>query len=209
MRQTIIVAAAALLALPLAAQQRDSVKPPCPAGQTCPAPGPHGQMGHAMGAGMGMAQSQGMMGGGMGQMMMDEMMGPMMRGMAFAPGNLLDHKDQLGLTAQQVTRLTQIRDAAKTAHDAAHHEAMSHMEELGKALAATAPDSAAVRAHFMGHHDAMGRAHMVMLRASIQAKAVLTPEQRGRVDGWTDARQMHRGMGPGGPPRQGDMPRRP
>lgn len=172
-------------AMPLAAQQRDSVR----------------AMGHVHGAGMGQGQGHGRQTMGGGMMMMEEMMGPMHRGMAFAPARLLEHQEQLVLTPQQVTRLTQLRDAAKSAHDAAHHEAMQHMQELAKVQAAAAPDTAALRAHFMGHHDAMGRAHWTMLRASSQAKAVLTDGQRGRVEGWADAMQMHR--------EHGAMPRRP
>ena len=129
--------------------------------------------------------------------MMQEMMGPMHRSMAFNPAGLLERAEVLGLTQQQSTRLTQIRDAVKAAHDAAHNDAMQHGTALGKALAAPAPDTAQVRAHFAGHHDAMGRAHLVMLQASIQAKAVLTEAQRARVEGWADAMEMHQRMGQG------------
>ena len=128
--------------------------------------------------------------------MMQEMMGPMHRSMAFNPAGLLERAEVLGLTQQQSARLTQIRDAAKTAHDAAHNDAMQHGTALGKALATS--DTAQVRAHFAGHHDAMGRAHLLMLQASIQAKAVLTDAQRARVEGWADAMEMHGRMGPGG-----------
>ena len=51
--------------------------------------------------------------------MMREMMAPIMRIVAFTPDHLLDHKDSLQLTADQVAKLTSIRDAAKAAHDAA------------------------------------------------------------------------------------------
>ena len=184
MRIAITVPLCVLFAVqPLTAQQRDSA--PRPGGP----PYARGQM--MMGPGPGM----------MGMMpIMAEMMGPMHRGMAFGPNHLLEHGDVLGLTAQQTTRLTQIRDAAKTAHDAAHAEAMQHMQQLGTTLAAAAPDTAAARAHFTGHHDAMGRAHWIMLRAAMQAKGVLTETQRARVDGWADAMGMHQRQGmPMGP----------
>jgi len=124
--------------------------------------------------------------------MMDEMMAPMMRGMAFAPAHLLERKAALDLTAQQVTRLTAIGDAAKTAHDAAMNEAKTHMQELAQAMKAAAPDSNALKTHFQAAHAAMGRAHWTMLAAAAQARAVLTEGQRGRVDGWVDVMQMHR-----------------
>lgn len=192
MRIAIALPLCALLSVqPLLAQQRDTA--PRPAGP--PAAPPH----HPMMMGQGPGPGPGM---GMGMMpMMAQMMGPMHRGMAFGPNHLLEHGDVLGLTAQQASRITQIRDAAKAAHDAAHAEAMQHMQQLGTALAAAAPDTAAARAHFTGHHEAMGRAHWIMLRAAMQAKGVLTEAQRARVDGWADAMQMHQGQGM--PMRQG------
>lgn len=123
--------------------------------------------------------------------MMEEMMGPMMRGMAFAPAHLLDRKSALDLTAQQITRLTAIGDAAKTAHDAAMNEAKTHMQELAQAMKAAAPDTNALKTHFQAAHAAMGRAHWTMLAASAQARAVLTDLQRGRVEGWMDAMEHH------------------
>jgi len=159
-------------AAPLAAQQPDSAKKP--AGH---------QMGHMMGPGM--------MHGRM--MEMQGMMGPMMRGMAYNPEHLLMKKDQLQLTAQQITRLTALRDAAKTAHDAAQADAKTHMDALQQVLQANAPDTAALRQHFQAAHSAMGNAHLAMLRATAQAKAVLTDAQRGRVEGWIDAMEQ---MGP-------------
>ena len=131
-----------------------------------------------------MAQEHRMMGQGGGSMhdMMQEMMKPMMGAMVFAPEHLLARKDSLGLSAQQTTRLTAIRNAAKTAHDAAHADAKTHMDALAQALQAAAPDTTAVRQHFEAAHAAMGQAHLTMLIAAAQAKAVLTEEQRGRVN---------------------------
>ena len=125
---------------------------------------------------------------------MMSMMGPMMRGMAFDPGNLLDRKDALGLTPQQVTRLTALRDAMKTAHDAAHTEMQAHMKELADVLKASAPDTNQMKTHFQAMQAAMGRAHWAMLSASAQARAALTDAQRGRVDGWADMMQDHMGQ---------------
>ena len=139
------------------------------------------------------AQQPGMMGRGMmpHMMQMQEMMAPMMRGMAFAPNHLLMRKDSLGLTAQQVARLTALRDAAKTAHDAAHAEAKAHMDGLAQALQANAPDSSAVKLHFQAAHAAMGKAHWTMLAAAAQAKAVLTDDQRARVERWASTMMEH------------------
>ena len=162
-------------AAPLAAQQPDSAKKP--AGH---------QMDQMMGPGMmqGRMEMQGMMGH------MSQMMGPMMRGMGYNPEHLLMKKDQLQLTAQQITRLTALRDAAKTAHDAAQADAKTHMDALHQAFQANAPDTTALRQHFQAAHSAMGNAHLAMLRATAQAKAVLNDAQRGRVEGWMDAMEQ-------------------
>jgi hypothetical protein len=139
------------------------------------------------------AQQPGMMGRGMmpQMMQMQEMMAPMRRGMAFAPNHLLARKDSLGLTAQQVARLTTLRDAAKAGHDAAHAEAKAHMDGLAQAFHASAPDTSAVKLHFQAAHAAMGKAHWTMLAAAAQAKALLTDEQRVRVDRWASTMMEH------------------
>ncbi len=176
-----------LVAAPLAAQQ-DSMRPrshgpgPQCMGEHCPAP-----QGPRMGGG-----------GAMGMMMMG-MDGPLARTIVFNPDHLLERQAALGLTPQQAQRITQLRDAAKGAHDAQHALAMQHMEALARLAGST--DTAAVRAAFMAHHTAMGNAHWTMLRTAVQAKGVLTEVQRARVDGWVDAMQAHRaqpgGMAPG------------
>jgi hypothetical protein len=64
-------------------------------------------------------------------------------------------------------------------------------------MQANAPDTSSVRIHFQAAHAAMGQAHLTMLTAAAQAKAVLTDEQRGRVNGWADAMErdrMHMGQ---------------
>lgn len=116
---------------------------------------------------------------------MHEMMGPMMRAMAFTPDHLLSRKDTLGLTPQQVTRLTAIRDAAKSAHDAAAADAKAHMAGVGQAAGGT--DTMALKMHFDAAHAAMGKAHWAMLAAAARARAVLTDAQRTKVEAWASA----------------------
>ncbi len=164
------------VAAPLAAQQPDSAKKmTMPMGQ--------GMMGQEM-----MRHPGGEMPDMMGQMM--EMMGPMMRTMAFAPDHLLSRKDALELTPVQVTRLTALRDAAKTAHDAAHTDMRAHMEAMAQTMKASVPDTTALKQHFQAAQAAMGRAHWAMLSAAAAARALLTDAQRGRVDGWADMMEM-------------------
>jgi hypothetical protein len=160
------------VAAPLAAQQPDSAKRPMPMG-----PRIERRM-------MGM---EGM--GGMEEHM--GMMRPMMRGMVFAPGHLLERKDVLELTPQQVTRLTALRDASKSAHDAAQTDMQTNMEAMSTVMKAANPDTTQLKQHFQAMQAAMGKAHWAMLSAVAQARGVLTEAQRNRVEGWADAMQMH------------------
>ncbi len=151
---------------PLAAQQPDSAM------QRMHRMGPPpGMMGHVRGMGM---------------------MEPMMRGMAFNPGHLLERKDALQLTPQQVTRLTALRDGLKTAHDAGQTEVRTHMDALTTAMKAATPDTNQMKQHFQAAQQAMGRTHWAALSAAAQARGALTEAQRGRVEGWVDAMHMHR-----------------
>lgn len=130
----------------------------------------------------------GMMAPGMMDHGMMSMMAGMMGDMAYAPAHLLAMNGELSLTAQQITSLTALRDQAKRAHDAAMDKAKAHLDELRSALDAASPDTAAIRAHFLAAHDAMGQAHLAMLIATVRAKALLTDAQRAQVA------EMRRGM---------------
>jgi Spy/CpxP family protein refolding chaperone len=168
---SLLTVATVVLALPLAAQQ------------------PRG-MGQGMGHGRGMQ----------GEMMqgMDSMMAPMMRAMAFAPGHLLAQKQALHLTDDQVSQLTALRDAAKSAHDAAAQQAMMHLGELEQTMQAPAPDTSAVKMHLDAAHRLMGDAMWAMMRSAAQARGLLTDFQRGQVQGMAKrptARMRHGAMG--------------
>lgn len=119
--------------------------------------------------------------------MMREMMAPMMRIIAYTPDHLLAHKDSLQLTADQVTKLTAIRDSAKSTHEAAAADFKTHMGELSEAFQGPSPDAAALQPHFDAAHAAMGKAHWAMLSAAARAKALLTDAQRQKVDAWVNA----------------------
>ena len=119
--------------------------------------------------------------------MMREMMAPIMRIVAYTPDHLLDHKDSLQLTADQVSKLTSIHNAAKTAHDAAAADVKTHLGAAAQAFQTAAGDTTALRAHFDEAHAAMGKAHWAMLSAAAQSRAVLTDAQRQKVDAWVNA----------------------
>jgi hypothetical protein len=164
------VAAVALVAAPLSAQQPRADSPPHP-----------------------MMMDESMM----------EQMGPgMMKVMLYTPQHLLARKDALALTADQVTRLTALRDGSKGARDAASAEAQAHIKELEAAADAPKPDTAALKVHFQAAHNAMGKAHWAVLVSSVQARTVLTDPQRAKVRAWADSlhawmRQHREMMQPG------------
>lgn len=136
-----------------------------------------------------------MMGDPMG---MQEMMGPMMSVMLYTPQHLLARKDALGLTADQVARLTALRNANQAGQEAAMSDAKAHMEELRQAAEAATPDTSAVKVHFQAAHAAMGKAHWLSLVSAVQAKAVLNDVQRTKLKAWADSMQawmqQHRHM---------------
>src|SRR5436309_13304937 len=166
-----IALVALVLAAPLAAQQSDTMHHPM------------------MGAGPGMTMDDPMM----------ERMGPsLMRMMLYTPQHLLARKDALGLTPDQVGRLTALRDGAKATRDAAMAEAETHLKELEQVANVAKADTAALKTHFQAAHNAMGKAHWTMLASSAQARAVLTDAQRAKVQIWADSMQawteQHRRM---------------
>lgn len=172
-----ILAAAAFLALavaPLAAQG-------------------HGR-GGMMRSGM-MGMRGGMMGGGMMGMMQNG--GPQ-------PGMLVQSADQLGLTEDQVDQLSALRDKVQAESQAHMQAAMATRQRAAAALQGDASDLDAYTKALEEAASHMVQAHTAMVRASLQAKKILTPEQRGEVEGraWSSCAwggMMGGGMtGPGG-----------
>ena len=195
---------AAVSATPLAAQHAHPQPPAQPrapeaqAAATTPAPCPM------------------TMQGGMGMMVpgMDSMMGPLHAAMVYAPRSLLERKAVLRLDSDQESRLAGIAAVSRAAHDSARAAADQHRGQLQEAVAAAVPDPASVAAHFEAMHAAMGAAHQAMLRAALEARAVLTVGQRGMVDPAGHDAGMHRddGQPRGGPPQGHEghhPPRRP
>jgi len=145
-----------------------------------------------------LAGQQPAMPGMMAGPMMHEMGPAMMRMMLYTPQHLLARRDALGLTTDQVDRLTALREGTKAAQDAAEAEAQAHVKELEQVARAPKPDTSALKLHFQAAHNAMGRAHWAMLASAVQARAVLTDAQRVRVQAWADSMQawaeQHRKM---------------
>ena len=134
----------------------------------------------------------------------------------YAPDRLMNRRDVLALTPDQVSRLDALAQEAKQARDKAQADAKPQWDQLVDLWKQPTPDIAQIKQHAQAAMQAMEAAHLAQLTAAAQAKAVLTPEQRGRVAGWADAMRMrfngrmrrNRGTGPGMPGRM-RMMRRP
>lgn len=113
----------------------------------------------------------------------------MMRVMTFHPRHLIEKKDLLGLSPDQVAKLTSLQESARKAADDAQARAKAAHEAMAQAMAAGKPDPKKLQGHFQAAHEAMGQAQWTRMNAALQARAVLTEVQRARVQGWVDAMQ--------------------
>jgi len=129
-----------------------------------------------------------------------ERMGPEFRpplgfgGRMFSPTVLLERREVLNLSADQVSRLSTLENDFKAAREKAQADAKPHREELEKLWQQPTPDVTQLRTHAQALMQVQQGVHLTAITTMAQAKAILTPEQRGRVQGWADARGRMRGM---------------
>lgn len=143
--------------------------------------------------GMGMMQGQsGMMQGGMMQMMHGR--SGMMMGMAMGPGMVLRLQQSLDLTDSQVTELETLRDSARSTMRQHMMQGMQVMRAAAELLSSDSPDLDGYETRLREATNHMVLAHTAMARAAVEARQVLTPEQRERL---SLARQMMHEMQPG------------
>lgn len=132
------------------------------------------------------------MGGMMGMMSMMENC-PMMGAMVQGPGAALGHREELGLTGQQVQKLEVLAEGAEQARTEAMERMMTVHDEIAAATEGEAFNEAAMRGAF----DRMGNLHtemgVAMLRTRHEVRQTLTPEQRdeladlgGGMMGWAE-----------------------
>jgi uncharacterized membrane protein len=168
-----LLAAAAVLALaatPLASQQHQ-----------------HGQ-----------PQGEGTMDEGMMHMMRmmhgGEGMGGMMKSMHPQPAMLLHAAAELGLTDEQTERLTALEDAIGAEREGHAQAAMDAHRRAAALLDGESPDLDAYAAALGEAADHMVQAHVGMVRATLEARSILTPEQLEKVKAMP---MMHGGMSGG------------
>jgi len=111
---------------------------------------------------------------------------------------MLHHRGELGLTPDQVSRLETLRD--EFAREAIRREADIRIAELdlGALLAADPVDLPRVEAKVRELAQLQAELRIARLRTIEQGKAVLTPEQRSRLQAMLAGGMPH---GPGRMPR--------
>jgi Spy/CpxP family protein refolding chaperone len=133
--------------------------------------------------------------------------------MMYSPEHLVNRREVLNLTADQVSRLETLAQEERQARAQADSTARQHEDAMPALWEAPQPDVRAIETHIRGAGEARQAGLLAAARAAARAKAVLTPEQQGRVAGWRDGARamMRRGDGLRRPSRPGrpDAPRRP
>ena len=108
------------------------------------------------------------------------------------PQMLLQHREALGLSADQVTRLEALQARARETAMPHMQPAMRTHMAAAELLKGDSPDFRAYEARIREAADHMVRAHVAMARVAVDAGRVLTAEQRGRLE------ELGRGMMGGG-----------
>ncbi|MDL2716476.1 MAG: Spy/CpxP family protein refolding chaperone [Acidobacteriota bacterium] len=104
----------------------------------------------------------------------------------------------LDLTDAQKDRVKAIFASHKDEGMAFHAQAKADREALKAAASAPNPDAAVVGAAFLKVRADGEAARAKMKAVHAEINAVLTPEQRARLDGWIAAHKQQRGMLRGG-----------
>ena len=134
-----------------------------------------GMGGHAMmGEGSGMGGHAMMGGGDMGMM-------SLMQGVQPTPADVLGAEERLQLTPEQKASMESLANAAAESRQAHMQAAMAARQRAAEALKAEVPDLAAYERDLQEAADHMVQAHVAMTRASLEARAALTPEQRAEL----------------------------
>lgn len=105
----------------------------------------------------------------------------MMGMMAGSPAMILRLRGPLGLSAEQVQRLEAIEQRTGPLHEQHMQAAMRAMGEAEALLESDSPDLARSEAKLREAAEHHVQAHLAMVRASVEARGVLTPGQRSNL----------------------------
>jgi Spy/CpxP family protein refolding chaperone len=123
---------------------------------------------------------------------------------AFAPRFLLNRRVPLALTDDQAKQLEALAGEIEQARAKAATEGQAHRDKMRSLWTAERIDANALQAEARAGMQARQAVELQAITNTAKAKALLTPEQRGRVEGWLDARRWamrryERGRGPAAP----------
>ena len=131
---------------------------------------------------------------------------PMHEAMGERPGKVLEHREELGLTAQQVSSLEALEARTMAGHKAGMEKMSAVHKEIAAASSGERFNEAAVRAAL----DRMGDLHtemgVAMLSTRHEVRAVLTVEQREKLASVGGMMGMHGMMGMMGGMSMDDCP---
>lgn len=100
-----------------------------------------------------------------------------------SPAMLLARRSALGLTTQQVSRLEALQKDAQPACTEHMRLGMAALQGAGQLLDVETPDWAAYSAKLNEATAHMAEGHVVMAKAAVAARGVLTPAQRQSLTG--------------------------
>lgn len=121
-----------------------------------------------------------------------------LRGGMFTPQWLLNQRQRLELTEEQITQIEALASEVRKAHDEAAAAARPHEDKLHELWEADRPDVQAIQTEMQALMAARHSAALATASATARAKGLLTDEQRGRVEGWAAGWHMGRGFNRGG-----------
>jgi Spy/CpxP family protein refolding chaperone len=115
----------------------------------------------------------------------------MMRGMMGppSPAMILHHKENLSLSAEQVTKLESLQKQAEPACAQQLQAGMASYKAANEMLQADSPDFSAYSAKLKEACGQMMEARLTLAKASVAAREVLTPAQREKATGMM--KEMH------------------
>lgn len=105
-------------------------------------------------------------------------MSAMMSSMPAGPDKLLRASDELGLDSGQIAALTTLQERVDAEHRGHMQPMMQSRSAAAAALEGDSPDLDAYRTALEGAASHMVAAHVAMARIALEARAILTPEQR-------------------------------
>lgn len=111
---------------------------------------------------------------------------------------ILRSSEALALTPSQTERLEALQEQVQSEHKEHMRATMAAHQQAAAALGGDAADLDTYTAALNEAADHMVMAHVAMARATLEAREILTPEQRdklGSVTGGMHGKMMPRGMG--------------